>query len=348
MIVSQLESLFSLKIDQSSFKAGENAVNQLAQHAGTVLGTVAGLFIGRGVVNFVENLIQVGSELDDVSHRIGITATKLQQLRFAAGQDGVSAGELEGALRRLSASAFQAAEGGGEAADVYRKLGVSVKNSDGSVKDSEKLMSEVADGLAKVSNNTERSAIAMKIFGRSGTVLVPFLQKGAAGLEEMRQRFEDLGGGFSEKFVKNADEVGDKLAEVGIVTNSLKSKIGEVILPIISAAITKFTDWGVAFQRVIKGTNYLKFALFALAGASAAAGLAAIAPWLPMIAMWAAIAVAAAVFLAVLEDIYGLITGKKSLIGEWIDKWAGLGAANEFVTNFHVGLDAMAASLKSV
>ena len=66
-----------------------------------------------------------------------------------------------------------ARKGTGEIADAYRRLGVSVTDMSGNLRDSETVYWETIDALGKVSNETERDALAMQIFGKSAQELIP-------------------------------------------------------------------------------------------------------------------------------------------------------------------------------
>ena len=47
----------------------------------------------------------------------------------------------------------------------HRQLGISVTDASGNLRDSETVYWETIDALGKVSNETERDALAMRIFG---------------------------------------------------------------------------------------------------------------------------------------------------------------------------------------
>ena len=55
--------------------------------------------------------------------------------------------------------------------EAYDKLGVSVMNADGSLRDSDTVYWEVIDALGKIENETERDALAMQILGKSAQEL---------------------------------------------------------------------------------------------------------------------------------------------------------------------------------
>jgi hypothetical protein len=248
----------------------------------------------------------------------------------------------------MATSAQRAGEKAGGAGTAYAALGVQVKDAGGHLKAPQQLFEEVADAISNVENPLQRTAYAMQIFGRGGQRLLPLLAKGSSGIKQFRKRFAELGGGFSDKFVERADEVDDKLAELKISSNSFKSAIGEALLPAVSKAIDKFTDFTGWLTRVLQGSKFVQIALISLGAAAAAAGIRALIPWLPAIGTFLLFAAAALVVWLAIDDIYNLLAGNRSLIGSWIKEWYGIDAADEFVRGFNQHLEILVETIKDV
>ncbi len=347
-VVSELVSKFRLQVDPKGFAKADNAVNKLITSARTLGGTIAGAFAFRAVAGFTRELIKAGDNLDKIGIQLGIATRSLQELRFAGDLAGVSAQQLDNTIQRLSLSAFEASRGVGEYAEVYRILGVNVEEADGQIKDSETIFLEVATAISKIESPTKRSGLAMRVFGRQGGRLLPLLNKGAEGVEELRQRFRDLGGGFSQEFIDLAADVTDQLAEVALAARSFKGAVGEVLLPIVSRALELFLDFTVTLNKLLKGTQVLRIGFFALAAASTVAAIATLKPWLAPIATFALIAFVIAGVVAALDDLLGLISGKKSLIGEFIDSWLGVGTVNTLVRRWSDGVKILGENMDSL
>ena len=92
----------------------------------------------------------------------------------------------------------------------------------------------LADALAGVEDASTRAALAQRIFGRSGTELLPLFTAGAEGLEAMRQKARDLGIVMSTEDAAAAAEFKDSL-------NELKGAFAGLLMPVLPAIIKRLT-----------------------------------------------------------------------------------------------------------
>lgn len=169
-----------------------------------------------------------GSELYDMSQRTSIAASQLDMLKFAAEQTGSSLSGVEIGIKKLS-KALIAAKGGGDGAKVFNELGLSV----------EKLMSmqpveqlqAIGDAVNRIENPAQRTAVAMKLFGKSGTELLPMLME----LRTDSQWLREHGFGMTDEQAAMADELGDSFgrAEKGI--QAVATAIGSALAPSLVA-----------------------------------------------------------------------------------------------------------------
>jgi hypothetical protein len=176
--------------------------------------------------------------------------------------------------------------------------------------------------------------------------LIPMLKQGSGALAETYARFEQLGGGMSDEFVKSADDAGDQIDLLKFGLNSWKNKIGFEILPMVSRMAVKLQDWTIKLHKITKETNIAKYAAGAMgigaaAGAAKAAGgfakFLGIVPkdagfWKTALGLGQIALVVAAVALLALafEDVYTFINGGDSVIGEYLTKLLGAEKAAEF------------------
>ncbi len=136
-----------------------------------------------GITAFVKSSIDAADALGKLEVRTGIAAAKLQSYVNAGKLADVSQKQLATGLKTLARTQLEAADGVATYADAYNKLGVSVKNSDGTIKQSDQLLGEIADTFATLPDGPEKTAIALDIFGKSGADMITMLNGGKASLE---------------------------------------------------------------------------------------------------------------------------------------------------------------------
>lgn len=146
-----------------------------------------------------------GSELNDASARTGIAVEALSAYKHAAEQSSSSLEGFEGGLKKMQKTIAEAAGGSDEAAQAMARIGLSVEQLKGLAPDQQ--FDAVAAAINQIQDPTERAAAAMKIFGKSGTELLPMMQDLAA----LKKEAADAGIIVSSDDAKKADSFGDAL-----------------------------------------------------------------------------------------------------------------------------------------
>jgi len=230
---------FGLLIDAKT--KGENNIKRLgnsmqgvegkAKNLGMAVRGVGAAFKGFFAIAAVGGIVALGKSAIDtadafgkLSTRTGIAADKLLAYVNAGKLADVSQSDLETGLRTLARTQVEASEGVATYADAYAKLGVTVKNQDGTLKDSDQLLSDIADRFQDLPNGPEKAAVAMDIFGRSGQKMITLLNGGSEALDE-------FGFELSENFARNSETFNDNLTKVGIEMDRLKMQILDDLLP---------------------------------------------------------------------------------------------------------------------
>ena len=230
---------FGLLIDAKT--KGENNIKRLgnsmqgvqgkAKNLGMAVRGVGAAFKGLFAIAAVGGIVALGKSAIDtadafgkLSTRTGIAADKLLAYVNAGKLADVSQSDLETGLRTLARTQIEASEGVATYADAYAKLGVAVKNQDGTLKDSDQLLSDIADRFQDLPNGPEKAAVAMDIFGRSGQKMITLLNGGSEALDE-------FGFELSENFARNSETFNDNLTKVGIEMDRLKMQILDDLLP---------------------------------------------------------------------------------------------------------------------
>ena len=241
---------FGLLIDAKT--KGENNIKRLGNSMQGVEGKAKNLGMavrGAGLAfkalfatAAVGSIIAIGKSAIDtadafgkLSTRTGIAADKLLAYVNAGKLADVSQSDLETGLRTLARTQVEASEGVKTYADAYAKLGVTVKNQDGTLKDSDQLLSDIADRFQDLPNGPEKAAVAMDIFGRSGQKMITLLNGGSEALDE-------FGFELSENFARNSETFNDNLTKVGIEIDRLRMQVLDDLLPALIDLSETFID----------------------------------------------------------------------------------------------------------
>ena len=118
------------------------------------------------VVAMTKSVADQGDALNKMSQKTGLAVEDLSKLQYAAGLSGVETEALQKGLVSLSAATVEAAEGTGIAGEAITKLGVKVRNADGSMRSSIDVLYDLADQFQAMPDGVEKTNFAVDIFGK--------------------------------------------------------------------------------------------------------------------------------------------------------------------------------------
>jgi phage-related protein len=101
---------------------------------------------------------------------------------------------------------------------------------------------QMAQAISKVQDPSRQAALAMELFGRSGTQLLPMLQQGEAGIEALIAEARRLGIVMSEEDAKAAAEFTDAMNRLSSVFKGIATQVASVITPILTKLSNLFTS----------------------------------------------------------------------------------------------------------
>lgn len=342
-VLREIAAQFGVEVDGKALDALDGQITGLLGQLGQLGGVLAaGLGIQR-LNAFVQEMTNAGDELGDVSERLNISTDSLQAWDHAARLSGVE--DLNGSLTILQRNLASAAQGGGPAAQAFRRLGVHVKNADGSIRSMDELLPEIADGVASITDPTQRAGIAVGLFGRSGAAMVPLLARGAAGVAELRAQFVELGGGASQEFVENASALADSQERLGVVWFGLRAQVANALIPVFLRAVEAMIQWGGALASMAAQSHVVEAALLVLGASALRAGLQATVGLAGPLATMALFAVSIGFIILLVDDLITLFSGGRSVIGGFIDEMFGAGTAAEVIAELREAWEGLALAI---
>jgi len=194
------------------------------------VGTAA-VSAGKAMADMAVDAAAYADEMITQSTVTGMSVENLQAYAYAADLVDVSLETLTGSMAKNVKSMANAAEGSAKYAEAYEKLGVSITNADGTLRNSEEVYWEVIDALAGVANETERDAIAMQLFGKSAQALNPLIAQGSEGIAALTEEAKQMGAVLSEDSISKLGEFDDAVQRLKQGSEAAQRVLGTVFLP---------------------------------------------------------------------------------------------------------------------
>jgi hypothetical protein len=202
-------------------------VNAIAAAAGALLAT-------GGFAAGIKGAINLADELGKLSQKVGITVEELQFLKYAAELSDVSMEGMTKALKKLSTQMFEAGTGSKEARALFAGLGVEFESAPGKLRPTDEVLLKLADKFKAMEDGPAKAALAVKLFGKEGLVMIPFLNQGREGLERLRGEFKNLAGAMTGEMAANAERFNDSLKTLELSSNKLKITMANAMLPALN------------------------------------------------------------------------------------------------------------------
>lgn len=252
----------NIKIAISAIDETKAAFNSINKSLGTLrtsfqaLNVIAAATVFAG---FIKAQIDAQDELFKMSQKIGIATDELSKLKYAAKLADVDTTQLQTGLVKLSKGMGEAARGTGEAYNAFSAMGISVKNTDGTLKSNSQLLGEVADKFAGYEDGASKTALAVAIFGRSGADLIPLLNAGREGLKDAGDELGRFGGVVMPEAAKQAEIFNDNITKLSTVVGGAgKAITNELLTPINRVIGLLFAINKVAAEKGMSFWDFLK------------------------------------------------------------------------------------------
>jgi TP901 family phage tail tape measure protein len=219
-----------VKTAQADFAAKWGEIAQVSKTAGLAIAG-AGLAIVGSLGAAAKSAADFGSELWDMHTRTGASVESLSAMKYAAEQTGTSLQGVQNGLKFVAKNAYDATRGLKEQEDAFAALGVEVTDESGKLKSSEALFMEVGNALRGMTNDAERSALAMRVFGRSGQMLLPMFLDTKGSVTDLMAEAKKLGLVMSTEAAQAADDFGDELDKLKSQSKMLWVQMGSNAIP---------------------------------------------------------------------------------------------------------------------
>lgn len=192
-----------------------------------------------------------GDEIAEMSQRTGLSTDALQSLKYICGQTGASMGNVEMAVKTLSTQGMQALQSDtSQSAQMFKRLGVSVRDSAGNIKGTTQLFFETGDAIRNLSNDSERMAYASTLMGRGGKMLIPAFTDAKLSISQFAAEAKKLGFVLSAEMIEKLGNSGDTMDRLKGQLQMAVVVLGVAVMPLVqqfvslaSRAMMQVSQW---------------------------------------------------------------------------------------------------------
>lgn len=236
----------SMRTMRSGFQGVTAALNGMVP---VLTGVVAGFVSFRQVVNSLNGVDALAKTAD----RLGLTTQALQSLRFATEQTGGEARILETSLQRMNRRIAEAAKGGGPAADALEELGLDAVQLQAI--GTEEAFVAIAEALRNVDNVSKKTAAAFKIFDTEGGRLINTFELGREGLQEYKERVEELGIAITRVDAAKIEQANDMMDTFGRTIDAVSNNMTVQLAPALTFVSEQMLEYTASVNSATKSSQ---------------------------------------------------------------------------------------------
>jgi hypothetical protein len=200
----------------------------IAGGLGSALGSVVPAIGLAGLAAFGKRSIDAADNLNDLNQRTGVAVETLDKFGKAANDSGSSLDEVAKAMGKLAKGIVDPAS---KASEALKSIGVSSTDAQGKIRGVDAIMLDLADKFSKMPDGVQKTALAMELFGKSGSNIIPMLNEGKDALNEYSATIDG-------KMAAAADKFNDSINKV---TSSISGPFNEAITALLPT-ITKLAE----------------------------------------------------------------------------------------------------------
>lgn len=232
----------NLRAASEQFKQWGSALESAGRQMQGLSMAAAGVVASLGAITY-----KAGANADDLntlSKVYSINTTDLQKYAVAADLVDVSVEDIAKSHVKLEKSMYSANNGSKAQAEAFEKLGVSVTNADGSLRDSDAVWQDTIAALGTMTNETERDALAQQLMGKSAANLNPLI-------EDQGETYKNLSDTLAQydlelvdqETLDGANQFNDALDTMKAMGTVALQTVGSQLASYLAPALEKVVDW---------------------------------------------------------------------------------------------------------
>lgn len=218
---------------KSMFKGalGANAVYDAAKKAFEML------------KRFTLGAIETQHEMGEMAQKVGLPVKEFSALAHLAKLSGMESEGLGRSIGLLSKNMLAAAQGSKEQRKNFAALHLEFKEGNGALRSTTEILADLADRFKAMPDGPEKTALSLRLLGRSGKDMIPILNEGGDAIRGMIDEARKLGLVIDRDTAAAADRFHQNMVRLRGAVEGLSYKLAEQLLPKLIELSDKMVAW---------------------------------------------------------------------------------------------------------
>lgn len=244
-VIQTLADKAGIQLPQGLTKAanGMGSVNTAALGVAAGIGAAIAAIvkIEKALIDMTKQAAEAAKQLEILSSATNLSIESAQEWDYVLRTVGSSLEEAQGDLSALQEKMMDAAAGTGEGAELFSKLGISVTDTSGKLKDTDTVLRELVSVMQLMDDETERNAISSALLGGTGEKLTALYEQEEGALDDLIDKKKELGVASAAE-VKELAKVSEAMLDLEQATDAAKTKVSAEFAPFLTDALEDVRD----------------------------------------------------------------------------------------------------------
>lgn len=232
----------NLRAASEQFKEWGGSLTEAGQKMQGLSIAAAAVVASLGAISYKAG--QNADDLNTLSKVYSINTTDLQKYAVAADLVDVSVEDIAKSHVKLEKSMYSANNGSKSQAEAFEKLGVSITDSNGELRDGDAVWQDVISALGQMTNETERDAIAQQLMGKSAANLNPLIEDQGETYKNLTDTLKKYDLDFvDQETLDGANQFNDALDTMKAIGSVALQTVGAQLASYLAPALEKVVGW---------------------------------------------------------------------------------------------------------
>lgn len=262
---------FQQDLGRASESANDN-FGKIGNAAKAMAVTLAAALTVDYFTDNIKKAIDYADSMSDLAGKTGIATEELTAMEYALNFSDATLENYTDGLQKLTVNMVASIEGNKDLSSTFQKLGVSVVDAQGNVRQSKDVFLDAAEAISKMEDGAFKTDIAMKLFGKSaGPELIPFLNQGKEGIRALKEEAQEMGAVVSTDMANQSAQFNDNMAKMGYAAKGVWNVLASELLPTLNVVTESMkkasTDTGI-LKSAVSGLGVVFHGLYQVVATS--------------------------------------------------------------------------------
>lgn len=217
-----------------------------------LLGTIRLLKgVAVGAAEAVRDTASLNQELFRMSQRTGASARTLSGLKAEFEDLKIPAEALEKVFVVLNRRMVES-ERNDQVAELFKRLGLSARDANGQLKDTDTFLREASDGIARLQTPTERMVALQALFGEESFKAYTVLANGRKVIEDTIRNYDELGRVIDDEVASSSNAAAAALGNIDHAAQGIKATLAGEYLRGVAGEVGSITDASKSLVAIVR------------------------------------------------------------------------------------------------